>query len=602
MLYTTQVSPELFIESQMERAIKHYTNERNVQIVLFLLKAYGVRKVVASPGTTNVTLVASMQQDPWFEIYSSLDERSAAYMACGMSAESGEAVVLTCTGATASRNYIPGLTEAFYRKLPIIAITATQDIRRIGNLVPQVIDRRVVGNDVVLASEHIQFVQTPEDEGDCELKVNRLLWAAIQHGGGPVHLNLETRYSKDFSIQTLPSARVIRRFTVYDPLPDITSKNIAIFIGSHSPIACSLLTAIDSFCAKYGAVVLCDHTGNYRGEHSVNTTLLFEQDHHRPKLLDNIDLLIHIGEVSGAYGLMSSLYSARRIWRVSEDGYGRDTAGRLEAVFQMPEERFFIHYAALPKEGAGIQTNSIIQEQKDIINRIPDIPFSNLWVASQIAPLLPSGSSLHLGILNTLRCWSMFPLPQEVSVFSNVGGFGIDGNLSSVIGASLVSPNKLFYAVVGDLAFFYDINSLGNRHIGNNLRIILVNNGRGVEFRSPYHPCYQFGEDADPYMAAAGHFPSQNKKLVRHYASDLGYRYLTASTKEELKSVLPEFVTPHVTEKPIILEIFTSTENENEALVRMHEIIVDPPQRKQRGIKRRIHHFIQSLRGRIRKL
>ena len=50
-------------------------------------------------------------QDSWFEMYSSVDERSAAYMACGMAAESGEVVVLSCTGATASRNYVSGLTE-----------------------------------------------------------------------------------------------------------------------------------------------------------------------------------------------------------------------------------------------------------------------------------------------------------------------------------------------------------------------------------------------------------------------------------------------------------------------------------------------------------
>ena len=68
----------------------HYTNERNIQIVISLLKAHGIKKVIASPGATNITFVGSIQQDPWFEVYSSVDERSAAYIACGMAAESGE--------------------------------------------------------------------------------------------------------------------------------------------------------------------------------------------------------------------------------------------------------------------------------------------------------------------------------------------------------------------------------------------------------------------------------------------------------------------------------------------------------------------------------
>lgn len=78
-----------------------YTNERNIQMVIALMKAHNIHKVVASPGTTNITFVASIQDDPFFEIYSSVDERSAAYIACGLSEESGEAVALTCTGATA---------------------------------------------------------------------------------------------------------------------------------------------------------------------------------------------------------------------------------------------------------------------------------------------------------------------------------------------------------------------------------------------------------------------------------------------------------------------------------------------------------------------
>ena len=69
---------------------KFYTNERNVQILIALLKANGIKKIVASPGTTNYTFVGSLQNDSWFEVYSSVDERSAAYIACGLAAESGE--------------------------------------------------------------------------------------------------------------------------------------------------------------------------------------------------------------------------------------------------------------------------------------------------------------------------------------------------------------------------------------------------------------------------------------------------------------------------------------------------------------------------------
>ena len=178
---------------------KCYTNEIHTQILIALLKAHGIRKVVASPGATNICFVASIQNDPYFEIYSSVDERSAAYIACGLSAESGEAVVLSCTGATASRNYIPALTEAFYRKLPILAITSTQRIERIGHNIPQVIDRRTPLNDIVKMSTQVSEINNEEDKWNCEITINKAILALKHHGGGPVHINLVTNYSSMYN-------------------------------------------------------------------------------------------------------------------------------------------------------------------------------------------------------------------------------------------------------------------------------------------------------------------------------------------------------------------------------------------------------------------
>ena len=136
----------------------YYTDERNAQIVISLLKAHGIKKIVASPGTTNICLVASLQQDPFFEIYSSADERSAGYIACGLSAESGEPVVLSCTGATASRNYMSALTEAYYRKLPILVITSSRSNFQIGHNIDQVTDRTVLPKDVAKLSVQLPLI------------------------------------------------------------------------------------------------------------------------------------------------------------------------------------------------------------------------------------------------------------------------------------------------------------------------------------------------------------------------------------------------------------------------------------------------------------
>ena len=268
--------------------------------MISLLKQTGIRKVVASPGATNVTFVGSIQNDPFFEIYSCVDERSAAYMACGMAAESGEPIVLSCTGATSSRNYMPALTEAYYRKLPILAVTSTQDIRRVGHMIAQVTDRSVAPNDVCVHAEYIPVCTDEVAEWDATIRLNRALLALHHHGGGPVHINLATNYSKDFSVKELPVARYIRRYMSYDELPILPQGRIGIVVGNHLPWRPKLTEAINRFCTAYGAVVFCEHASNYAGPYRVYNAVVSQQETYS-KGSFRTDVLIHIGEVSG-YG------------------------------------------------------------------------------------------------------------------------------------------------------------------------------------------------------------------------------------------------------------------------------------------------------------
>ena len=89
--------------------------------LIALLKEYGIKNIVASPGTQNAAFNLFVQDDDFFNVYSVVDERSAVYVANGIAIETNEPVVITCTEATASRNWLSGLTEAYYSKLPIIA-------------------------------------------------------------------------------------------------------------------------------------------------------------------------------------------------------------------------------------------------------------------------------------------------------------------------------------------------------------------------------------------------------------------------------------------------------------------------------------------------
>jgi len=538
----------------------HYTNARNVQIVIALMKAHGVKKVVASPGATDLAIVASLQQDPYFEMYSSIDERSAAYMACGMAAESGEPVAITCTGATSSRNYMPGLTEAYYRQLPILAITCSRSNANIGHYVDQVTDRTQLPSDVVMESVQAQSIHCPEDEWDVMVKVNKAMIGLTRNGGGPTHINLVTASSSNFAVKEIAPVRKISLYLKEDKFPEVPQGKVGIFVGAHEKWSDELTAAVDNFCEVYNAMVICDPTSNYKGKYRILMPLLCEQAKEEVGG-EQLDLMIQIGFVS------SMLFKkAKVMWRVAKDGVVRDTFRKTNSIFQMPELDFFTKMV----EGKDKKENTVYSEYKErydsLLHSLPELPFSNIWVAQQLSGQLPENSVLHLGIRNSLRSWGYFDIPNSVLSYCNTGGFGIDGGISSLIGASMVNQQSLFYGVFGDLLFFYDMNSLGNRDIKPNLRIIVINNGLGQEFKNVSFPgSLLLGEDIDKFTAAKGHFACQSKTLVKDYAENLGFEYLTASNKEEFVKVYKRFITKEVTERPMLFEIFTNTKDETEA-------------------------------------
>ncbi len=545
--------------------MSNFSDEKNVLMLMSLMKAHHIRKVIVSPGTTNVSLVISMQQDSFFQLYSAYDERSAAYMACGMAAETGEPVALSCTQATASRNYLSGLTEAYYRKLPVLAITSTQHAGRIGQGFQQAIDRSVQPADTVKLSVQVPVIHCSDDEWHCNVLMNRALLELRRNGGGPVHMNLFTTYSRVFNKKQLPNERVIKRITYFDMYkgmkPELSQqKKIVIFVGAHRKWDSDLQRAVDCFCDKFNAVVCCDQISNYKGKYRVSVGLVGCQTEYQPPV-KMADIILSIGEITGA----PLLIKAKEVWRIDPNGEIMDTFKKQRYVFEMEEEYFFVEYA---KGALGEpQNHSYLKEwhteYAKITASIPELPFSNAWIAQNTIKRLPSNSILHMGIYNSYRMWSMFEAPESVLGYANTGGFGIDGGLSSLLGASLTT-DKIVFGVFGDLAFFYDLNSLGNRHYGTNVRVLLINNGLGTEFKNPDNRGFLFGDQANPYIAAEGHNGVKSRKLIKHFVQDLGFTYLSADNKEDYLRQLDIFLDDKYSSS-IIFEIFVDTKDETES-------------------------------------
>lgn len=564
----------------MSKQSKYYTDEVNAQIVIALLKAHGISRVIASPGTTNLPIIASVQNDIFFKVYSSVDERSAAYLACGMAFETGEPVVISCTGATASRNFMPGLTEAYYRKLPVIAITSTASLEEVGHLLPQCIDRSQQPNDAIKLSVTLPKVDNNADFWDCEIKVNKAITECMRAGCGPVHINLATSYAGTFTTKELPKVRAIKRYTQTDQLPNIPKKaKIIVFIGSHKKFTKVETRALTDFADAYNVVILCDHTSSYRGQKRILASLACYQNLFTKPGFESLrpELVIHIGEVSGDYPTLGFLGDIRvPTWRVSRDGEIRDRFKSLTSVFEMPEETFFSSYSSKLASSKSDFCQAWQNYDSKLRACVTDLPFSNTWIADYLFSKLPRNSTIHFGILNSLRNWNLFDFDESIASTCNVGGFGIDGCISSLVGAALSNQSRLFLGIIGDLAFFYDLNVLGNRHMPANLRILLINNGGGGEFELSSHIGSQFGEQTGDYISAEGHFGRKSKSLVRDLAQNLGFEYFHASSKEEFARSAAQFVDARPNMKPIIFECFTNFEDESVALEALAKLDEQP--------------------------
>lgn len=534
-----------------------YTDDKSAQIVLALLKKYGIKKIVISPGTSNVPISRSVQLDPWFEAYSVVDERGAAYFAGGLAYETGEPVVISCTGATASRNYMSGLTEAFYRHLPVIALTSQYHTSDYGNLAPQVTDRTVSQNDIKKISVHLPVIKDGEDWERCVISVNKALIKATSSGGGPVHINLPFSHF-EFNTDKLPDVRKIDYINsesigtqANELSAELNAKKIAVFVGAHRKFDKRAEEALESFALKYNAAVIVDQTSSYKG----SNTILLSQVARIKQSTNTPNLIIDMGSVNGEYSV--KWLNDIDTWRLSEDGEIHDRFQRQSKLFDCSEELFFETLAKITPKETSNYFKELSREVEDI--KVPDLPLSNTFVSYELSRRLPKHSNLHLGILNSLRNMNFFNLDKTIDSSSNVGGFGIDGALSTLVGQSMADRNKLTFGLVGDLAAFYDMNALGIRHIHKNIRILLVNNGGGVEFRLNKSIEGQWADDTDEFISAMGHFGS-----MKAWAESMNFHYVSARSKKEVLDNIEDFCSPDLSkfDKPVLFEVFTKTADE----------------------------------------
>lgn len=127
---------------------------------------------------------------------------------------------------------------------------------------------------------------------------------------------------------------------------------------------------------------------------------------------------------------------------------------------------------------------------------------------------LPEKSVLHLANSSVVRYAQLYAISPTIEVCCNRGTSGIEGSLSTAVGYAATS-DKLNFAAIGDLSFFYDMNALWNVNVGSNLRILLLNNGGGEIFHTL--PGLEMSEASHKFITAV------HKTSAKGWAEERGF-------------------------------------------------------------------------------
>ncbi|MDE6288503.1 MAG: 2-succinyl-5-enolpyruvyl-6-hydroxy-3-cyclohexene-1-carboxylic-acid synthase, partial [Muribaculaceae bacterium] len=173
-----------------------------------------------------------------------------------------------------------------------------------------------------------------------------------------------------------------------------------------------------------------------------------------------------------------------------------------------------------------------------------------------------AGQHIELGNGMTVRYFQLMHLPQDVSVDCNRGVSGIDGSLSTAIGAACVSPRPVTL-IIGDMGFQYDMSALATLFIPDNFRIIVINNSGGNIFR--YIKNTRELPIMESYLASPVNVP------VEQLARAFGFNYVKADSASSLEEALDlrlprtiiEVVTNPVTDNKILTNYYKSCSYED---------------------------------------
>ena len=490
-----------------------YSSKQNVNILTSLLVAHGIHHAVVCPGSRNAPIVHNLNECPDIQCYPVTDERSAGFYALGMTQALKEPVVVCVTSGTALLNLYPAVAEAYYQHRSLVVVSADRPQQWIDQLDGQTLPQPdALGRFVKKAVS----LPEPHDE-DTRWYCNRLINEALMVKHGPVHINVPiTEPLFDFSTPELPKERKIELLPA--DISNVTLSHVCrMFMQAKRPM---LIAGQPMNPLMDEAVVQIGDDVDYIP-----------------------DFVLYTGGSIVSKRLKHFLRKAKETWVVNSEGEVTDTFMNLTHVVQGDGDVV----ADMVRSNLEETPHPFVQKWEALLAQIRqqveanEPPYSSAAVVKYFeqkrgANIVHYANSMAIRLANTY---------SKTPVYCNRGVNGIEGSLSTAAGFSCVTDEKVF-CVIGDLSFFYDQNALWNQNLRGNLRILLLNNGKGGIF--DMLPGLEKSPARDKYVAAEHHATAEG------ICQQNDIYYQQATTTEEMQRGIDLLLSADFS-RPMVLEV-----------------------------------------------
>ncbi|MCV7402226.1 2-succinyl-5-enolpyruvyl-6-hydroxy-3-cyclohexene-1-carboxylic-acid synthase [Mycobacterium fragae] len=441
----------------------------------------GVRDVVLCPGSRNAPLAFALQDADRagrIRLHVRIDERTAGYLAIGLAIGAGAPVCVAMTSGTAVANLGPAVVEANYARVPLIVLSANRPYELLGTGANQTMEQLGYFGTQVRATISLGLAEDapermPEFNATWRSATCRVLAAATgarTANAGPVQFDIPLREPlvPDPGSAPTPAGRPGGKPWTYTPPVsfdqplDIDLSLDTVVISGHGAGTHPNLAALPTVAEPTAPPAVNPlHPLTLRLLHPQQVIMLGRPTLHRP-----VSALLADPSVP-----VYALTTGPR-W---PDVSGNSQATGTRAVVTGEPNPAWLHRCAELNRHA----IAAVREQ------LKAHPLTTgLHVAAAVADALRPGDQLVLGASNPVRDAALVGLnPHGVQVRSNRGVAGIDGTVSTAIGAALVHDGRTV-ALIGDLTFVHDSSGLligPTEPVPEQLTIVVSNdNGGGI--------------------------------------------------------------------------------------------------------------------------